>query len=68
MLAHYTNCHLYENKSGIAAQDVYTIRYTHTIQFKDKDFKENLATATEEIRQLGKAGCTKYDKLDFNAT
>jgi hypothetical protein len=68
MLANYTNCHLDENKSSIAAQDVYTIRYTHIIQFKDKDFKENLATATEEIRQVGKAGWTKYDKLDFNAT
>ena len=40
-------------------------KYIHTINFKDEDFEEAVATTVEEIRQLGKAGWTKYDEATF---
>jgi len=38
----------------------------HTIEFKDEDYEETVATTSEEIRALGKAGWAKYDEATFN--
>ena len=38
-------------------------KYIHTIEFKDEDYEETIASAVEEIRALGKAGWQKYDEL-----
>ena len=43
-----------------------TMRYVHTIEFKDEDFDETVATTIEEVRALGKAGWAKYDEGVFN--
>jgi len=40
-----------------------TMKYIHTIQFKDEDFEIATATTTEEIKQLGQAGFVKYDEM-----
>ena len=42
-----------------------SLRYIHTIKFKDEDYEETVATTPEEIRALGKAGWTKYDEATF---
>ena len=42
-----------------------SLKYIHTIEFKDEDYEEAVATTVEEIRQLGKAGWTKYDEATF---
>jgi hypothetical protein len=66
MLAHYTNCHINENKSSIAAQDVYTIRYAHTTQFKDKDFEENRGYGNRRDKATWQvAGWTKIRQTGF---
>jgi integrase len=44
-----------------------SMRYIHTINFKDEDYEETVAITPEEIRQLGKAGWTKYDEATFNS-
>ena len=38
-------------------------KYIHTIEFKDEDFEETVATTPEEIRALGKADWQKYDEM-----
>jgi hypothetical protein len=43
-----------------------TMKYIHTIEFKDEDYEETVATTPEEIRQLGKAGWQKYDEINLN--
>ena len=43
-----------------------SLRYIHTIAFKDEDYEETVATTPEEIRALGKAGWQKYDEATFN--
>ena len=45
-----------------------TMKYIHTIDFKDNDFDETVATTPEEIRKLGKSGWTKYDEMAVNIT
>jgi len=40
-------------------------RYIHTIEFKEEDFEEAVATNPDEIRALGKAGWQKYDETTF---
>jgi Mn-dependent DtxR family transcriptional regulator len=40
-----------------------TMKYIHTIQFKDEDFEIATATTEEEIKQLGQAGFVKYDEM-----
>jgi integrase len=42
-----------------------SLKYIHTINFKEEDFDIATATTPEEIQQLGKAGWTKYDELTF---
>ena len=41
-------------------------RYIHTIEFKEEDFEEAVATNPDEIRALGKAGWQKYDETTFS--
>jgi integrase/ribosomal protein L37AE/L43A len=43
-----------------------SLRYIHTIEFKDEDFDTTVATTPEEIQQLGKAGWIKYDEMTIN--
>jgi hypothetical protein len=40
----------------------------HTIEFREEDFEESVAITPEEIRQLEKAGWTKYDYIAVNGT
>jgi integrase len=40
-----------------------SMKYIHTIEFKDEDFEETVASTVEEIRALGKAGWQKYDEM-----
>ena len=69
MLAYYTNGNVPKIQEALRHKSVLnTMKYIHTIQFKDEDFEETVATTPEEIRQLGKAGWTKYDEGDFNGT
>ena len=41
-------------------------KYIHTIEFKEEDYEETVATTPDEIRALGKAGWQKYDETMFN--
>ncbi len=43
-----------------------SLRYIHTIAFKDEDYEVTSATTPEEIQALGKAGWQKYDEAVFN--
>jgi hypothetical protein len=45
-----------------------TMKYIHTIEFKEQDYEETVATTPEEVRQLGKAGWVKYDEMTMNGT
>lgn len=44
------------------------MKYIHTVEFKEEDYEETVATAPEEIRQLGKAGWQKCDEMTVNGT
>ena len=39
-----------------------SMRYIHTINFKEEDYETTTATTPEEILALGKAGWSKYDE------
>jgi integrase/rubredoxin len=43
-----------------------SLRYIHTIAFKDEDYEVTSATTPEEILALGKAGWQKYDELTIS--
>ena len=43
-----------------------TQRYVHTIEFKEEDYEETVASTVEEIRTLDKAGWAKYDETVVN--
>jgi hypothetical protein len=64
MLAHVTNgnvpvmARILRHKQWKSTQ-----KYVHTIEFKEEDYEETIASTPEEIRALGKAGWTKYDEL-----
>ena len=40
-----------------------SMKYIHTMQFKDDDYEIATATAQEEVKQLGIAGFVKYDEM-----
>jgi len=67
MIAYYSNgnevtiARLLRHKSWKSTQ-----KYVHTIEFKEEDYEETVATIAEEIRALGKAGWTKYDEATFS--
>jgi hypothetical protein len=69
MLAQYTNGNLLIIKRMLRHKNIpNTMKYIHIIEFKQEDYEETVATSPEEIRQLGKAGWTKYDEITFNGT
>jgi integrase len=69
MLAHYTNGNVLTIKKMLRHKQVAnTMKYIHTLQFKDEDFEETVVTTPEEIRKLGKAGWIKYDEMELNGT
>ena len=69
MLAHVTNGNVLVIKRMLRHKSIQnTMKYIHTIEFKEEDFEETVATTPEEIRQLGKAGWAKYDEMTVNGT
>ena len=69
MLAHVTNGNVLIIKRMLRHKSIQnTMKYIHTIEFKEEDFEETVATTPEEIRQLGKAGWAKYDEIMVNGT
>lgn len=67
MLAHYTDGNVLTIKKMLRHKSILsTMKYIHTVHFKEEDFEEAVATTPEEIRQLGKAGWQKYDEITFN--
>jgi integrase len=64
MLAHITNGNVPVIQRILRHKSIKsTIKYIQTIEFKDEDFEETVATTAEEIRALGKAGWSKYDEI-----
>ena len=56
MLAHITNGNVLVIKKMLRHKSIAnTMKYIHTIEFKEEDYEETTATTLEEIRQLGKA-------------
>jgi integrase len=69
MLAHITNGNVLLIKRMLRHKSIQnTMKYIHTIEFKEEDFEETVATTPDEIRQLGKAGWAKYDEMTVNGT
>jgi integrase len=69
MLAHITNGNVLVIKRMLRHKSIQnTMKYIHTIEFKEEDFQETVATTPDEIRQLGKAGWAKYDEITVNGT
>jgi integrase len=69
MLAHVTNGNVLLIKRLLRHKSIQnTMKYIHTIEFKEEDYEETVATTPEEIRQLGKAGWQKYDEMSVNGT
>jgi integrase len=68
-LAQVTNGNLLVIKRILRHKSIQnTMKYIHTIEFKEEDYEETIATTPEEIRQLGKAGWQKYDEMTVNGT
>ena len=64
MLAHYTNGNVLTIKKMLRHKQIAnTMKYIHTIQFKDDDFEIATATTPEDIKQLGQSGFVKYDEM-----
>jgi len=69
MLAHVTNGNVLIIKKMLRHKSIAnTMKYIHTIEFKEEDYEETVATTPEEVRQLGKAGWAKYDEMMVNGT
>jgi integrase len=69
MLAPVTNGNVLVIKKMLRHKSIQnTMKYIHTIEFKEEDYEETVATTPEEIRQLGKAGWAKYDEMTINGT
>lgn len=65
MLAHYTNGNVLTIQKALRHKNIQsTMKYIHTIQFKDEDFEIATATTEEEIKQLGSSGFQKYDEMN----
>ncbi len=64
MLAHYTNGNVLTIKKPLRHKQVSsTMKYSHTIQFRDDEFEIATATTPEEIKQLGQGGFVKFDEM-----
>jgi hypothetical protein len=67
MRAHVTNGNVLEIKKRLRHKNIQnTMKYIHTIDCKKEDYDIATATTPEEIKELGKAGWTKYDEATFN--
>jgi integrase len=68
MIAFFTNGNVPKVQTALRHKSVLnTMKYIHTIKnLRDDDFEETTATTAEEIRNLGKAGWTKYDEMTTN--
>jgi hypothetical protein len=67
MRAHVTSGNMLIIKKMLRHKSIQnTMKYIHTIEFKEEDFQETVATTPEEIRQLGNAGWIKYDEMIVN--
>lgn len=65
MLAHYTNGNVLTIKKILRHKNIQnTMKYIHTLTFKDEDFEIATATTEEEIKQLGSNGFVKYDEIN----
>jgi integrase len=65
MLAHFTNGNVLTIKKLLRHKRIEnTMKYIHTIQFKDEDYEIATGTTEEEIKQLGMAGYVKYDEMN----
>jgi len=64
MLARYTNGNALTIKKMLRHKQIAnTMKYIHTIYFRDEYFEIATVTTTEEIKQLGQAGFVKYDEI-----
>jgi Mn-dependent DtxR family transcriptional regulator len=64
MLAQYTNGNVLTIKKMLRHKKVEnTMKYIHTIQFRDEDFEIAIVTTEEEIKHLEQAGFVKYDEM-----
>jgi len=69
MLAQITNGNVLIIKRLLRHKSIQnTMKYIHTIELKEEDYAETVATTPEEIRQVGKAGWQKYDEMTVNGT
>ena len=60
MLAHVTNGNVLIIKKMLRHKSIQnTMKYIHTIEFKEEDYEETVATTPEEVRQPSKAGWVK---------
>lgn len=65
MLAHYTNGNVLTIKKMLRHKRIEnTMKYIHTLTFKDEDFEIATASTPEEVKALGQAGYQKYDELN----
>jgi integrase len=65
MLAHYTNGNVLTIKKMLRHKRIEnTMKYIHTLTFKDEDYEIATASTPEEIKAMGQAGFQKYDELN----
>jgi integrase len=63
MIAEYTNGNVLTVKKMLRHKSIQSsMKYIHTINFKDDDYEIATPTTIEEIKQLGQAGFVKYDE------
>jgi integrase len=67
MIAYHTNGNVLTVKKMLRHKAVEnTMKYIHTVNFREKDFEVAVAAMPEDIQKLGKEGWIKYDEMTFN--
>lgn len=67
MIAHYTNGNVLKVKELLRHKRVEnSMKYIHTLNFKDEDYETATATTAEEILEMEKADWIKYDEITVN--
>jgi len=65
MLAHYTNGNVLTIQKILRHKNIQdTLKYIHTVNFKNDDFEIATATSQEEVKQLRQDGFVKYDEMN----
>jgi len=65
MIAHYTNGNVLTVKKILRHKRIEnSMKYIHTIDFKDDEFDVATATTVEEVKQLASAGFEKFDEMN----